>query len=164
MNNPNTPAPEVMLELYKIHTEMADRISQRRGSANNFFLVTNTTLISLVISAFAYSRLIKDMNHDFVLCVIFSVSIVGLANCWTWSSLIKSYKSLNSAKFKVIKNMEKIIGYKAYTAEQKRLKKTKHHKFTDIEFQVPYALSLIYTGIFILSGAFLLCSLSPLPY
>ena len=164
MNKPKTPPPEVMLELYKIHTEMADRVSQRRGSANNFFLVINTTLISLVIASFAYSRFINDKDYSFALWVILIVSGVGYINCQVWSDLIESYKSLNSAKFKVIQNMEEIIGYKAYADEQEYRDQKKHNKFTTIESRFPCMLGIAYVGALILSGAFLLCSLSPLPY
>src|SRR5262245_9792406 len=34
-----------LLEQYKLYVEMADRISQRRGTANTFFLTVNTAII-----------------------------------------------------------------------------------------------------------------------
>ncbi|MEO0973262.1 MAG: hypothetical protein AAFX85_09215, partial [Pseudomonadota bacterium] len=33
-----------MLEQYKLYVEMTDRISQRRGAANTFFLTLNTAV------------------------------------------------------------------------------------------------------------------------
>ena len=144
----NTPSPNTMLELYRLYVEMSDRISQRRGSANNYFLAINTTLISLMIASFAYSRLIKDTNLDFTLYVIIGVSIVGVAICWAWYSLIMSYKSMNSAKFKVIHDMEEIIGYRPYFDEWEHLSrgenKKVYQKFTDVESRVPRFLRVVY--------------------
>ena len=95
MSKTDTPPKETMLELYKLYVEMTDRISQRRQSANNYFLTINTALISLVIASLAYSLFAKDMSHDFTMGVLIGVSLVGLANCWAWHALIMSYKSVN---------------------------------------------------------------------
>ena len=37
--------PAQLLEQYKLYVEMADRISQRRGAANTFFLTFNTAVV-----------------------------------------------------------------------------------------------------------------------
>lgn len=151
----NTPSQNTMLELYKLHAEMADRISQRRRSANNYFLAINTTLISLVIASLAYSRFIKDTTLDFVLCVSFSISVVGIVNCRAWYALIMSYKSMNSAKYKVIHKMEEIIGYRPYFDEWELLKrgedKEVYEKFTVVESRVPRVLCLLYMVAMVVS-------------
>ncbi len=36
-----------LFEQYKLYVEMADRVSERRSTANNFFLAANTLLISV---------------------------------------------------------------------------------------------------------------------
>lgn len=137
----STPTQETMLELYKLYVEMADRISQRRQSANNYFLTINTALISLLIAILAYSRSIKDPNSGVIVVVIVGVALVGMANCWIWHSLIKSYKAMNGAKFKVIHDMEKIIGYRPYFDEWEHLSRGEdkkiYHKFTVVELRVP---------------------------
>ena len=155
MSKTGTPPKETMLELYKLYVEMADRISQRRQSANNYFLTINTALISLVIASLVYSRFIKDMSHDFTVGVLVGVSLVGLANCWAWRALIMSYKSMNGAKFKVIHDMEKIIGYRPYFDEWEHLSRGEnkkiYRKFTDVESRVPIVLSIGYAVAIVLS-------------
>ena len=132
---------ETMLELYKLCVEMADRVSQRRQSANNYFLTINTTLISLLIAFLVYSRFVKDMSHGFTVGVLVGVSVVGIANCYVWYSLIKSYKAMNGAKFKVIHDMEEIIGYRPYFDEWEHLSRGEdkkiYNKFTVVESYVP---------------------------
>ena len=132
---------ETMLELYKLCVEMADRVSQRRQSANNYFLTINTTLISLLIAFLVYSRFVKDMSHGFTVSVLVGVSVVGIANCYVWYSLIKSYKAMNGAKFKVIHDMEEIIGYRPYFDEWEHLSRGEdkkiYNKFTVVESYVP---------------------------
>lgn len=155
MSKTDTLPKETMLELYKLYVEMADRISQRRQSANNYFLTINTALISLVIASLVYSRFIKDMSYDFTVGLLVGVSLVGLANCWAWHALIMSYKSMNRAKFKVIHNMEEVIGYRPYFDEWEHLSRGEdrkvYNKFTDVESRVPTALSIGYTVAIVLS-------------
>jgi hypothetical protein len=54
-----------LLEQYKLYVEMADRISQRRGLTNTFFLTLNTAIFTLV-GAFW-----KDRPHAEVWWLIF---------------------------------------------------------------------------------------------
>ena len=45
---PNSRAiSSTILELYKLHVEMADRVSQRRAVANNWFITINFSIFSL---------------------------------------------------------------------------------------------------------------------
>ena len=130
--------------------------SANRGqSTNNYFLTINTALISLVIASLVYSRFIKDMSHDFTLGVLIGVSFVGVANCWAWRALIMSYKAMNGAKFKVIHDMEKIIGYRPYFDEWEHLSrgedKKVYNKFTNVESRVPIALCIGYAVAIVLS-------------
>ena len=77
------------LELYKFYLELSDRISDRRLKSNAFFLTINSTLAGLA----GYNPGNAWM-----------IPIVGMAFCCMWYQLVKSYKDLNSAKFKVVHN------------------------------------------------------------
>lgn len=82
------------LELYKLYVEMADRISARRQSSNSFFLTVNTAVIGFV----AYLQLgdkAVETGHNYWL-----VSLAGIALCYTWARLIRSYRNLNSGNLK----------------------------------------------------------------
>ena len=48
MSEREKPDKGILLEQYKLYVEMADRISQRRQSANNYFLSVNILLFSIM--------------------------------------------------------------------------------------------------------------------
>ena len=78
---------KILFEQYKLAVEMADRISVRREGANKIFLSANS-----IIFAFIATR------ADFIMIHIF-ISIFGGLLCIVWTSIIKNYRSLNSAKY-----------------------------------------------------------------
>ncbi len=126
------------LEMYKLYVQMADNISTRRQSANSFFLTINTAIIGFV-------GYLGTTAGNWNL----AVSISGVALCYTWYRLIRSYKDLNSGKFKVIHEMEKELPLSPYDAEWEALGRGKDPKlylpFTNIEIYVPFVFGLLHT-------------------
>lgn len=98
--------PSSVLELYRLATEMADRISSRRASANTFFLTLNTAVAG-VLSA-------GDLN--------WYLAAAGTALCIVWLLLLRSYRDLNRAKFAVILSLEEQLPVRIYTDEWAVLK------------------------------------------
>ncbi|WP_422653763.1 RipA family octameric membrane protein [Lacisediminihabitans sp.] len=90
--------------MYKMAVEMADRVSARRGQANQFYLAVETLLlgipasITLLLSASASAGL-----DPWVTLVL---GICGLAVSTIWWMQLRSYRDLNTAKFKVINKIE----------------------------------------------------------
>ena len=129
-----------LIEQYKLYVEMADRISQRRGAANTFFLTFNTALVG-ALAGFFESELTNVTAAMYVTAVILSV---------TWILLLRSYRNLNSAKFKVIGEMEKRLPAQTYyAAEWQALGEGK-----DIKKYIPLsvietAVPLAYIGVYL---------------
>ena len=149
MNEKNKPDKGILLEQYKLYVEMADRISQRRQSANNYFLSVNI----LLFSALSYS-----MDKRFKQTVfLWLIALVGILVSLIWHRLIRSYKDMNSGKFKVIHEMEQMLGYQPYKREWEKLGEGKQKKlylpFTKIELYVPLVFGFSYV-IFILIYVF----------
>ncbi len=140
MGNADTVDKTILLEQYKLYVEMADRISQRRQSANNYFLTINTFLLSFF--AF-FSNGISSIS-----LLIFLISLAGITLCYVWYRLIKSYQGLNSGKFKVIHEMEKLLGYAPYDIEWEKLGRGENKKlylpFTNIEPYIPGVFGVLY--------------------
>jgi hypothetical protein len=140
MNNNNEIDKPILLEQYKLYVEMADRISQRRQSTNTYFLSVNTFMISF----FAYA--ISGKSNIYI--AFSAISIAGWALCYVWYRLIRSYKDLNSGKFKVIHEMEGLLGYAPYDIEWDKLGRGKDKKlykpFTEIEPFVPLVFAVLY--------------------
>jgi len=128
---------QTILEIYKLHVEMADRISHRRGVANNWFITINTSIITVFL--FVVGREISNK-----LVIIISVFILGIALNYIWIKLIKSYKELNTAKFKALHKLESKLPLKFLEIEDKIYKKAKRKDFSDIEITMPRVLILLY--------------------
>jgi hypothetical protein len=96
----------VVLDLYKVAVEQVDRISARRASANSYFLTIHTGLAALtgLLAAIAESDGADVPRVDDL--ALFATAVVGLLLSVTWWLLLRSYRDLNSAKFKVITEIE----------------------------------------------------------
>ena len=139
---PNSGAvSSTILELYKLHVEMADRVSQRRAVANNWFITINASIFSLG----SYIGIKENLCE-----VVALLCFLGLYLALIWRALIGSYKKLNSAKFKVINAIEKKhLPIKPYSDEYKHYKEDKRKDFTTVEKWIPTALIIIYSLAFI---------------
>ena len=134
---------EHLLEQYKIYVEMADRISARRHAANVFFL----TLHSSAVAAIGFS--LEKIGKIDPLWVLIFPALALLIICLVWWWLIRSYRNLNTAKYKVIGKMEEQLPYSPYWKEEwKELGEgndwRKYLQLTVIEQWVPVMFGLIY--------------------
>lgn len=129
-----------LLEQYKLFVEMADRISARRQSANSFFLSVNTAIIALV----GYTSFGNQTDDSYY----WLVSLAGMALCFMWYRLIRSYKDLNTAKFAVIHQMEAELPVSPYDSEWDKLERGNNSKvylpFTHIELYIPWVFFVIH--------------------
>lgn len=92
--------PEV-LELYKLTVEMADRVSARRGQANQFYLTLQSTLLG-VPAIFGFLG-----GDDFDPLRATLLATIGAITSATWWLQLRSYRDLNRAKFDVINRIER---------------------------------------------------------
>lgn len=133
-----------VLEIYKMLVEMADRVSQRRQSANSFYLTVNTA----IIGGAAYLSQ-ADFGHLGTL----AVSAAGIAICFLWVRAVVSYKSLNAAKFDVITALEDRLPVSPYKDEWAILDVdgdgTKHKPFHKTEMLVPIVFGLVHGAQFL---------------
>ncbi len=91
-----------VLAQYKIYVEMADRVSSRRNLTNVFFLTLNTSIVAAM--GFAFEKLQHILIPLPIVAVLFA-TLFALCLVWWW--LLRSYRNLNSAKFKVIGQLER---------------------------------------------------------
>ena len=128
------------LEIYKIYVEMADNISARRHSANIFFLIVNTSILGI-------AGYIDRVDSNWILVV----NLAAVFICYSWYRIIRSYKDLNSGKFKVIHQIEKELPLSPYDAEWEALGRGENSKlylpFTHIEIWVPW----VFVGLHIIA-------------
>lgn len=129
---------------YKLFIEMADRISSRRQKANSFFLTLNIALISII--GYENIEISKNLNQkgiNKIIPLIF-ITISGIILSYSWIFLIFSYKKLNSAKFKIINNIEKYLPINLYNQEWEILKKNNYSGLNQFEMFIPLTFNLLY--------------------
>src|ERR1700722_10894968 len=101
-------ADPVVLELYQLAVEMADRLSARRGLANTFFLTVNTGLAALLGGT--------DLR--------WYVAAAGIVFAAAWWWQLRSYRRLSAAKFEVISAIEPRLPLQLYSDEWRYLRRT----------------------------------------
>jgi hypothetical protein len=132
-----------LLTQYLKFVEMADKISDRRSIANMFFLTLNTAFLSAIgISNILIER--QSCN----LYLILSMLVVAIAFCFMWFRLIISYRDLNTAKFKVIHEIEQRLPARMFDAEWEAVERGENNKlyfpFTHIEKYIPWVFIVLY--------------------
>jgi hypothetical protein len=136
-----------VLEQYKMYVEMADRISQRRGLTNTFFLTLNTAIFT-VIGVFW-----KDRPDAEVWWLVFPLLVV-LGQCFAWFYLVRSYRQLNTAKYEVIGALEERLPASPYwRAEWLALGEGRDRRLywplTHIEKWIPILFAFLYLAGFV---------------
>ncbi|MEY9845462.1 hypothetical protein ABH940_002540 [Streptacidiphilus sp. BW17] len=105
-----------LFEPYALAVEMADRVSERRGAANKFFLSVQTTLLAAVGLA--------DTTLDHVAWYsALTAALTGCAISVVWWLQLRSYRMLNAAKFRVINRLEERLPARIFTDEWEILKR-----------------------------------------
>ena len=132
-----------LFEQYKLYVEMADRISQRRGFANILFLTLNTGVLAALSTIVEKSAGMANQGIQLV-------ALIGLVfSCIAWRSLIRSYRQLNTAKYKIIGAYERMLPSSPYfNAEWNALgegvDRTKYTPLTVVESYLPVGLATAY--------------------
>ena len=142
------PTSEAALEQYKLYVEMADRISARRQTANEFFLSVNTAIVALL----GYLRTVQENSG--VGQLYWLVAAAGIALAYMWYRLVRSYKDLNSAKFDVIHEIEQALPLRPYDREWEKVGRGKNPKlylpFTNVERGVPWIFLVLHSVALVL--------------
>jgi len=142
---------EHLLEQYKLCVEMADKISERRATANAFFLSANALLLSgLGVVSNDYVHITFSMPLTMV-----GVSLAGILLCFVWILLVRSYRQLNSAKFAAICAMEARLPAAPYETEWKKLRgqneSREYRPLTSVELVIPAIFIILYVLLPILT-------------
>jgi hypothetical protein len=136
-----------VLDQYKLYVEMADRVSARRGLTNTFFLTLNTAIFTIIGVAWQE----KTGLSSWVLALLLAVA---LGECAAWWWIVRSYRLLNTAKFKVIGMMEERLPASPYWAAEWRalgegndwrlyLPLTRLEQWIPIFFGLAYAIGFV---------------------
>jgi len=144
-----------LLDQYRLSVEMADRISARRGLTNSFLLSVN----ALLVSGFGVLTSLTGASSE---VWAYALPLAGLIVCVAWDILILRYRQINSAKFKVIHEIEKRLPAALFLAEWEALHPSKeseddkgsqaYQPLTDAEAIVPLVFAVLYVALMITAG------------
>lgn len=144
-----------ILEIYKLHVEMADHVSQRREGANRLFVAI---LSAMTVLMAAVLRFAPDSGVLSAKMTATGVALTGLLLTMAWLAIIKSYRQLNTGKFQALHELEKRLPFAFYTVEWKKLQHGKNFcvywKLTVVEMFPP----IIFLFLFAIIGLLVLSS------
>ncbi|MBU0727455.1 hypothetical protein KKA95_02115 [Patescibacteria group bacterium] len=139
---------EHLFEQYKFYLESIEKVSDRRQGANNYFITVNTVLISLIGMALEGSFI------QFAEWIKPFIAGLGVVICIVFWFLIRSYKQLNTGKFKVLHEIEEQLPIDLYRYEWSVLGKGKkigtYFPFSHIEQFIPWVFGGFYVTLMVI--------------
>lgn len=155
-----------ILELYKTAVEMADRVSARRAGANTFFVTVITALAAIVGIVSSARRPAPHGNlPTFDAFGLVTTAVAGIVLSFVWWMLLRYYRRLSGAKWKVINELEARLPAQPFTEEWKYLHpyeptsedelaklpwhkrirlRSQHREATIVEQFIPFVFMVIY--------------------
>ncbi|CAA6825837.1 MAG: Unknown protein [uncultured Sulfurovum sp.] len=142
---------EILLEQYKVFVKTADDITARRLATNKFYL---TILLGLfTIAGFLKTKEMAGYFNGYSILIL--ISVLGMVLSVIWYMNIESFRLLNSAKFKVIHEMEKELAYPCFDKEWEFRKgedtSKAYPRFTQIEKYLPIVIGVLYSFLFLMA-------------
>ncbi len=154
MTDPPDSQSSTLLEIYKLHARLADRVSQRREGANRLYAGMLTTFV-------AFTGALVRFGDGPVPTVLAVASVVGIFLSLSWYIVIRSYRQLNSGKFKALQEMEKELPYPFFKREWELLKEGKEYrsyaKLTVVETILPTSFLLLFFVTMIVNLCLIFC-------
>ncbi len=134
---------EELLEIYKLHADLVDRVSQRREGANRLYISLLTAVLVLLAAFLRYGT--GAIPVQGILAV---GGVLGTLLSAPWYIVIRSYRQLNAGKFAVLHELEAKLAYPFFKREWELLEEGKNRsrywKLSVVETGLPF-------GFFILS-------------
>ena len=137
-----------LLEIYKLHAELADSVSRQRSTANRFYMLVLSGLAVL------FSAFLRRENGVPLGWLMVGFGLFGMLLAVAWYIVIRSYRQLNSGKFKALHELEEKLAYPFFRREWDLLDEGRELKtywrLTVVETFVPTIFFLCFTALLII--------------
>ena len=130
-----------LLEIYKLHAELADRVSQRREGANRLYVSVLAGMVTFLAVSIRFG--VGDVSSDVMLR---SGGVLGALLSLSWFVVLRSYRQLNSGKFKALRDLETQLTYPFFTTEWELLQ-NRYWKLTVVETALPCIFCLLFVAL-----------------
>ena len=145
-----------LLEIYKLHAQLADSVSKQRATANRFYILVLSGLAVL------FSTFLQRKNGVPFGWVMVGFGAFGMLLASAWFVVIRSYCQLNSGKFQVLLALEEKLAYPFFKHEWELLGEGKdsksYRKLTGVETFVPIIFGICFAALLVI-GICLLCGI-----
>ena len=149
----NMDEKQELIEIYKLHATLADSVSRQRGTTNRFYLLLMSGLFVL------FPALLRFQNGVPLGGLTIGFGLLGMLLAVAWYIHIRSYRQLNSGKFKPLHELEEKLAYPFFKREWELLEEgenpNKYWRLTVVETFVPVIFFILFTAALIL-GIYLL--------
>ena len=142
-----------LLEQYKVYVQSADNVSERRVASVRYLLTVNAALIA------AYG-LQSSLTEQTIFAV--PIALAGIALSLLSYFIIKSFRDLNTAKFKIIHELEERLPAALYAYEWQLLEEGRGKAYwptTHVEKWMPLVFLTIHALALVASIYFAACGL-----
>lgn len=141
---------QVVLEVYKVAVEMADRVSARRSVANNFYLTIHSAFVAgILVAVTGREQIIAPTG-----AIHFCLAAAGIALALLWRRSLVDYQQLNRAKYKAINQIEDALPAKPLSQEWELLERQQQdswrHRYRELgwaERRVPILFIALYIAV-----------------
>jgi hypothetical protein len=130
-----------LFEQYKLYVASAEKISERRVSANNYLLTVNAFLVTLY-------GLVATSQYKGYWTIL--VPVAGILVSLNWHRIITSYRDLNTVKFLVIHELEQHMPAALYDYEWEKAEEGRgkaYHPLSHLERWIPIIFMVLYVLI-----------------
>ena len=152
-----------LLEIYKLHAQLASSASNRRTATNRFYQLALSGVLLLFFTAVQHKdkilpeELSKKLTTEILMI---GLGYVGLYLSWIWFISIDTLLDSISRKYEVLKELETKLEFQFITHEWELLgEKRKNSTYRKLAFREVLMPSFSYTSFFLL---FLISSLEML--
>ena len=136
-----------LLEIYKLHTQLADNVSNRRAIANRFYILVLPGLAVL------FSAFLQHENGVPLGWLMIGFGLFGMLLAAAWYIVIRSYRQLNSGKFKALHELEEKLAYPFFKREWELLSEGKdfksYWKLSVVETFIPGIFFFVFLALMI---------------
>lgn len=134
--------------IYRLHAELADRVSQRREGANRLFVSLLTGLMVFLAALLRFGT--GDSGANAVM-VFFGVAGVMLSAAWF--VVTRSYRQLNTGKFAALHELEQAMEYPFFQREWELLREgrdfRRYWRLTVVETSLPFIFFLLFLSVIV---------------
>jgi hypothetical protein len=141
MTDPTDPR----LVLFELYLETAEKVSDRRAQANAWMLSVNSAIVALYGYLAGEKAAIGTAQKAVWL---WAIPTAGAIVCFAWWALLVSYRKLNSAKFEVLRRLERELPVALFTHEREIYGTAKRRSLSQIEIIIPACFALLYLVMF----------------